>query len=267
MTDLRQSVSFAAYMEKIGWDAAEYRAADCEWRIYIKKIPVLGNFVKIWRPDKIVSTAILDEIAKKYHAFAVQVNYSPTKTLKLDLTPSREDILGQTTKEARYEIRKAEKNKTIVKNSQNIEIFCQLWQENAWRRGFWLPFKKEIRSIYEAFGKNSFLLLGYLDSKPLAGALILVCGKTAYYFHAASTPLGRKMAAPSLLIWEAIKLAKNKGCRLFDFEGLYDERFPNRSWLGFTHFKQSFGGKVVTFPGTYTKVYQPLLQWLPGFAD
>ncbi len=257
MVDLRQSENYSLYLKKIGWQVAEFGAQ----KIFIRKIPLLGNFLKILRPDKPPLSKI-DQIAKQYHAWAVQINYSPTKTLRLDLKPPLEEILQQMTKEARYEIRKAEKNRVTIRTSDDIELFADLWQKNALRRGFFIPFKKEIRSVYEAFGDDAYLLLGYLGTlghldRPLAGALILISGQIASYFHAASTPGGRKMSAPSLLIWEAIKLAKKRGCLVFDFEGIYDERFPIKSWLGFTHFKKSFGGQEIEFPGSTTKFYMP----------
>lgn len=58
--------------------------------------------------------------------------------------------------------------------------------------------------------------------------------------------------------------AKKRGCKIFDFEGIYDERFPNKSWLGFTHFKKSFGGYEVSYPGTYTKTRLEVGQYLLG---
>ena len=42
-----------------------------------------------------------------------------------------------------------------------------------------------------------------------------------------------------------------------DLEGVYDERFPNKKWLGFTHFKKCFGGKEKEYPGTYTRTRFP----------
>lgn len=262
--DIRQSENFASYMEKIGWQVEKFDGG----QIFIKKIPPLGNFIKILRPEKQIPKEILDQIARRHNAFTLQVNYSPTKTLEIDLTPPLEQIITQMTKEARYEIRKAQANNVLVRSSSDIELFANMWEKNAFRRGFWLPFKKEIKSVYQAFGENAYLLLGYLSNpghlkKPLAGALILVSGKTASYFHAASSQQGRQLSAPSVIVWEAIKLAKEKGCRVFDFEGIYDERFPIKSWKGFTHFKKSFGGKEVEYSKTYTYPYRPrFFRWL-----
>lgn len=262
MTDLRQSPQFARYMEKINWRVGKEK----NFQFYVRCLPVLGNFIKIPRPPKSIDSRTINALAKKHHAFAVKVDYSPTKTLILDLKPKLEAILAQTKKDCRYEIKKAQKNQVVIKELEDIETFIKIWHHNALRRGFWIPFGKEIRSIYEAFTKKAYLLLAFYsddlnhDNKPVAGTLVLICDKTASYFHAASTLEGRKLSAPYLVVWEAIKLAKKKGCEIFDFEGIYDERFPIKSWRGFTHFKKSFGGYEVKYPAPLRKFYHPIFK-------
>ncbi len=160
-------------------------------------------------------------------------------------------------------------------NADNItdiaqEVFIKMWHQNAMRRGFWIPFGKEIRAIYEAFENNAYLLLAYQSPTsnsqlPISGALILIHDRIAYYFHAASTQQGRKVSAPYLVIWEAMKIAKEKNCQIFDFEGIYDKRLPIKSWQGFTHFKKSFGGKELEFPAPITKIYSLILKFLIRF--
>lgn len=293
MTDLRQSPGYGHYMEKLGWKVE--KIDDCQ--VFIKKLPLLPfSIIKIQRPVKIPFKEI-DKLAKKYRALFVklepqqrnnetmkQLNYhgyklskSPllyTKTLQLDLTKSKEQIFSQFKKDTRYEIRKAERNNLhiLISYYPNILIsdFIKLWHQNAWSRGFWIPIKKEIKSLYEAFGKNAYLLTAtvrhydniYYYSEILAGALILIQDGAVYYFYAASSPEGRRLSALYLVVWQAIKLAKSKGCQIFDFEGIYDERFPIKSWQGFTHFKKSFGGKEIEYPGSFTKFYNPLLNFI-----
>lgn len=87
------------------------------------------------------------------------------------------------------------------------------------------------------------------DQRPIAGILLLFYDQIAYYWFASSLPLGKKLFAPTLLVWEALKLSKKRGCQVFDFEGIYDERFPkaSSSWRGFTKFKEGFGGKKIVY--------------------
>lgn len=267
MKNIRQSPEYGLYLERLGWQVGKEK----DFQYYVKKIPLLGNFIKILKSPKTPNTLIFNKLVKKYHAFAVCVDYSPTKTLQLDLTLSLENILAQMTKDTRYEIRKAEENKILVKKSEDIEGFIEMWTKNAKRRGFWVPFKKEIRAVFESFGKNAYLFLALpnhpnspnIPNLPVSGALLLISHQTASYFHAASTPEGRNLAAPSLIVWEAIKLAKEKGCKIFDFEGIIDPRDKNtKKWGGFTRFKKGFGGREVEYPLPVTKYYNPIIKLL-----
>ncbi|MEK7143873.1 MAG: peptidoglycan bridge formation glycyltransferase FemA/FemB family protein, partial [Patescibacteria group bacterium] len=45
-----------------------------------------------------------------------------------------------------------------------------------------------------------------------------------------------------LLQWEAIKEAKNRGCRFYNFWGIAPENNPKHPWAGLTLFKKGFGG-------------------------
>jgi len=86
-----------------------------------------------------------------------------------------------------------------------------------------------------------------------AGAIFLSGDGIGYYWQAFTNREGREKHEQYNIVWEGILRVKKIGARIFDFEGIYDERFPNKSWLGFTHFKKSFGGYEVIHPGTFVK--------------
>ena len=94
---------------------------------------------------------------------------------------------------------------------------------------------------------------------PIAAALFLFYDKKAYYWQAASTKQGKKLSAPSLLVWEGIKIAKKLKGEVFDFEGIFDERFPIESWKGFSHFKKEFGGEEINFSSPLSSSKFPLI--------
>lgn len=138
----------------------------------------------------------------------------------------------------------------IVKTSSNINDFVKLKNQTAGFLGFLTT--TTLKPLWQCFAPNNIsILLAFLqEQKYVAGILMLFWKNTAYYWMAASTKQGDKNYAPSLLVWQALKLAKKKGCNIFDFEGIYDERFPsvNKNWLGFTKFKNGFGGKEIYYP-------------------
>ena len=214
--------------------------------------------------------------------------FIPTKTLTLDLKRTEKEIFASFSKNKRRDIRIAERNELVIKEG-TPQQFYELKKKFLLRKKILpLGMKKEIFPLCEAFGKNTNILLVYPPNtparhasqacegvagrpntpnppaggpnSPLAGTLLLFHNKIAYYWQAAATEKGKKMLAPTLLLWEAIKLAKKKDYEAFDFEGIYDERFPkNKSWLGFTHFKKGFGGKEVFYPEPSVKNRLPFL--------
>ncbi len=253
MRDIRQSPNYAKYMQSLGWIV--------ENGAFIKKL-WFTSIVKIQRP----SVINLEKI-KKYHPFLIKLEPShqnlipsgfhqdnwpliPSKTLVLDINKIN---IG---KDTRYEIRKAEKNGVNVKISSDLETFINLWHQHAKQKGFWVPLHKEIRNLAAAFGKDCFL---FMCSG--AGALVLKNGQTANYMYAFSTSEGRKVSAPYLVMWEIIKFCKSKKIKLLDLEGIYDERYPNstKNWQGFTKFKMGWGGKIITYPGSWTKYQLPII--------
>ena len=286
--DVRQSPEYVKYIESIGWQVEKISKGN----VFVKKFPLIGSLIKIQRIDPPIPFEEIENLAKKHHAFQVIVEPSfpqspqtpqpplgyrllkspfiPTKTLTLDLKRTEKEIFASFSKNKRRDIRIAEKNHLVIKEG-SPQDFVRLKKKTLWKKRI-LPLgtEREVLPLVKAFGGKSKILVVYpsearqfggaKEGLPLAGTLLLFHNKTAYYWQAAATNTGKKFMAPTLLLWEAIKLAKKKGCEVFDFEGVYDERFPkNKSWLGFTHFKKGFGGKEVFYPEPSVKNRLPFL--------
>lgn len=279
MQDLRQTKEYANYMELLGWKVVKCLSrAKSRDQIFIKHIPLIGNIAKLQRPSGKLDPRVLDEFAKKHKlaVFYIEPNnhlaiqpfnhfrtskncFLPSKTIHINLLRSDKDLLPQMDKDTRYAIRLAQKRGVEIRESADIDAFIKLWTQSARHRGMWLPQTKEIKALWNAFSIKAHLLLSFQCintlKKLVAGILLVRTPKIAYYMYAASTKEGNKLSAPSLLVWEAIKLAKNPptggGCKIFDFEGIYDDRYPQtKNWKGFTKFKEGFGGKIITYPET-----------------
>lgn len=272
MKDIRQSPQYTKYLQSTGWKVEKIDNT----YIYLKKIPLLGWYAKIQRPNTL-SSNIIEVIQKKYNPFQFSIEPGvcsrhpefvegiknlnfydkvgyfisnspslPTKTLQIDLTKSQNQLLKEMHPKTRYNVRLSEKKGLEIKKNTNIHEFAKL-------KGNFLSQKKNIIMLYNAFDKNAHLLCAYKNNKLLAGILLLTTKDTAYYMHAASTAEGNKLFAPTLLTWHTIQFAKKKRFKIYDFDGIYDERFPIKSWLGFTRFKKGFGGKELEYPGCFVK--------------
>lgn len=170
-------------------------------------------------------------------------------TWKLDLTPSEEDLSMRMRKTTRYLIRQAMKNPdiTIEKSEKlsDIEIYQKLNKEVAARQKF-TPFSDEyIKNEFEFFSKDNETLLffGKYKGEVTAAALVIFWSGIGFYHQAASLSKYAKFSIPYLVQWEAIKEAKKRGCKLYDFWGFTDpEKEPKHPWAGPTLFKMGFGG-------------------------
>ncbi len=266
--DLRQSKEFAQYMKLSGWIVEK---TDNHY-VYIRKLPLLPPLImKIQYPNPPIPFEGIKKLAKKYKPLQIQIQplkIEPgfkkygyklsgggghvTKTLRIDLTQSKKKFFSQMKKDARYGIKRAEKGTVQIIKLTNLEKFHQVWRKSVgWRR--YVPSFKTLKRLKKAFGKKAFFLTSQHQNKIIAGTIILTTNNRAYYYYAFTSKEGRKKFGQYLLVWEAIKLAKKRGCKIFDFEGIYDERFPIKDWQGFSHFKKSFGGKEIEYPGCLVK--------------
>ncbi len=267
MVDIRQTPQYANYLSKIGWRVERIN----EINYFIKNFPIIGSVIKIQRPEEIKIRKIR-ELARKYRAFQIIVEpkteldakyltsigfslskspYLPTKTLQLDLTKPKNLLLKDMEKDARDAIKKSE---IVVNSCKNLKEFRNAWKNAVgWRR--YVPPISHLVALKTSFKKNCLFLM---EENKNSGAIFLVGDKIGYYWQAFTNLEGRRNLSQYKIVWEGILWAKKKGAKIFDFEGIYDERFPNKSWLGFTHFKKSFGGYEVEYPGCYTLFQFPL---------
>lgn len=250
--------------------------------VYIKKLPVLPfSVMKLQRFEVLPEFEAIDAIAREYRVLSATIEPGiisgmtdfnlielmnkyrykksrwpllPTKTIRLDLNKNENALLGQMKKDARISIKKARRLCKIQlfsnENIREIERFYKLWTKHG--KGS-IPKFSDFESLLNAFEKDAFILCGFSKEKELlAGAVILMAFDSAYYYYAATSAYGRSAFAGYLVVWEAIREAKRRGCEIFDLEGIYDERFKHlKRWRGFSLFKKKFGGEEINYPGPF----------------
>lgn len=276
LTDLRQTEEYSEYIKKIGWKVDKFQ----DTYIFLKKF-LFWNFVKVQRPDKLVGSELLSYLVKEFEYSTIYVEPSnndqyedllrsgfrkynspflPSKTVQIDLTKSEAELLMEMHYKTRYNIThnsklKNQNSKVKIFISNDIDNFSDFWQRCARKRGMILSQKEEIRAIYDSFRKDACIHVA-IDGEGdwLAAILRISTSKISYYMYAAATSMGKKLFAPTVLTWEAVRLAKKERKKIFDFEGVYDERFPLKSWKGFSRFKKGFGGREIEYPGCVSKI-------------
>lgn len=282
MIDIRQSVHYAKYLKSLGWTVERVSGTN----YFIKRFPLIGSVLKIQRPEKIDFKAI-DKLCRKYRVFQVVLEpnfglfgsfatihdsivnhgfklskspYLPTKTLQIDLGQSRETIYRHFKKDARQAIRKGS-GITIKSYStpEEIKLFREAWKKSVNYKRY-VPPSEQLINLRKSFPSNysTFLASHNIFGRIIGGVIFTRSSHgVCYYWQAFTNSEGRTSLSQYSLLYHGILWAKKMGCKKFDFEGIYDPRFPNKSWLGFTHFKKSFGGHEVLYPGCYTMLRFP----------
>jgi lipid II:glycine glycyltransferase (peptidoglycan interpeptide bridge formation enzyme) len=270
MVDIRQTPQYKKHLKNLGWLIETANNTN----YFIKKIPFIGALMKIQRPEEINNKTI-NQLINKYRLFQIIVepktdldskyllslgfkqkksSYLPTKTLLLDLTKSSEELFNRLKKDCKQEVKKNEESRITIYKLRNVQEFRRIWKKTVGLKRF-IPTIKQLASLKKTFSNNSLFIT---DSGCNSGAIFLIGEKIGYYWQAFTNKEGRKIKSQYKIVWEGILWAKKRGAKVFDFEGIYDTRFPNKSWLGFTHFKKSFGGYEVEYPGCFVKFKMPL---------
>lgn len=175
------------------------------------------------------------------------------------LEKSEEEILAGMKQKGRYNIKIALKNNIIIKKSQNILEFYQLFLETAKRDGFSIRPRDYFQNLLDVLSGADYgeLLVAYHEEKPVAAEIVTYFDGVASYLYGASSNEYRNLMAPYLLHWEAMKRAKEKGCKIYDLLAVAPPDFEDHKYAGITRFKQQFGGETICLIGSYDFVFQP----------
>ncbi len=190
-----------------------------------------------------------DELrVKSYELKVTKHDYHPETSLIMDLTRSEEDILAEMKQKGRYNIKVAERHGVTVAPSDDIDSFYEVLSKTANRDGFGVHPKTYYKTMLETFGDKAQLLLATYEDRVIAGGIFVYLDEWGIYYYGASEYNYRNVMASYLVQWTAMKEAKKRGCKYYDFLGIAPEGVTNHPWIGVTSFKKKFGGEVVSYP-------------------
>ncbi len=274
--EIQQSDLYIQYVRKLGWDITRTD------NVYIlhRNIPFFGAMAKIQRSDSLPHIKTLSEFLShnKIRTLAlepdmtveqnvlssyirslqsrvrIRINQSPflpTKTIRVDLQATEDLIFSSFSEAKRRAVRRALRYGITVHPTDTVDELIRVKNKSAGLFGSITTYG--LREMWDTLGpQNRDVVLAYApyEKEPLAGIYLVFFRDTCFYWIAGSVKKGKRMFAPTLLVWEAMKLAKIRGALLFDFVGVWDERIPhyNPEWHGFTKFKEGFGGTVYYYP-------------------
>lgn len=247
-------------------------------QVYIHKVPFLPWTVAyLPRPTKIDNIEKIKKACRQEMAIFLKIEPNteisnlksqisdpvlPRHTIYIDLTKSEEELLAGMHEKTRYNIRLAQKKEVKVTEGENLNKFTELLEKTEERQGFSSHPTKYYEILWETLRPAKMIYL--LTAHSMAAIMLLRYKDFLYYAYGGSDPKYKEFMAPALLHWEAIKLGKKLGCKIYDLWGSY-KNSPTETdpWWGIYRFKKGFGGDEITFPPTVDIPLSPLYSLYP----
>ncbi|HSX39593.1 MAG TPA: hypothetical protein VLI92_03315, partial [Candidatus Saccharimonadales bacterium] len=258
----------------------------------------LGGFIKVQKPDQvtpqdleeiekiaaeqkallmIIEPSLAQNLDQLYSAGFVKSNFflTPVKTLILDLQKTETELWNDLSHSCKYSINRAKREKNTVEfytnpSEEKLKEFFAVYKETGVAKKYPTKTWEDLKKRVEAFKDKSHLALTYDANHVLDGGKFYVGYlDNVWYIYGGTSAVGRKNKSGYLLLWESMLELKKLGYQKLDLDGVYDPRFPSffNTWSGFTHFKEKFGGEIVTFPVAHVKYYNKFLKYLFKFGN
>lgn len=184
-------------------------------------------------------------------------------TLVIDLTQDLDTILGNMDRDScRYAIRRAAREGIHVRLNQDYREFYDLNRSFRQKKG--LPTEPQEVETMTRYGT---LFTAELEGEIIAGHLYLEDKDNIRWLLGASRRLEVSKTKATLMgygnrliVWEAIKYAKEKGIKEFDLGGYYTGEAKDEQREAINVFKKAFGGELTTHY-IYQKDYSRLIRF------
>lgn len=225
-------------------------------------------FLRIEPPYEKNKAEKYSKLCKKLGFKDAHTSHQPEVTLIIDLTKSENEILAQMKQKGRYNIRLADKKGVKIKESKDADSFYKILKETTTRDKFTPHGKDFYKKMIEILGEKDFakMYLAEYEGETIAGIIVTFYQDTATYYYGASSNKHRNVMAPYLLQWHAIKEAKSRNMKKYDFLGISPPDAKNHPWQGVTEFKMKFGGEIVEYVKAKEFIYKPFWYWVIRIA-
>lgn len=173
------------------------------------------------------------------------------QTIWLDLTRDPDDIRAGMHKKWRNVLNKSEKQglegDTHIDGS-HFAWLMECYQKDRWAKGYAGPSVSTMSAIHKCFQPRgeTMLLRVMKDGEAIAGAYVVLHGRSATYQIGWCGQKGRDSGAMNFLLWRCICALKERGFRDLDLGGINPDHAE-----GVTKFKSGLSGEAIELVGLY----------------
>lgn len=188
------------------------------------------------------SLQTLKDLGLKKSPMYLSVEYAGV----LDLNKDEEEIMKGMRQRLRRALRKGAKNNIEIETSTDpadIHTFYQIQLQTARRHDF-VSFSEDfLTKQFAAFAPHgeAVLYTAKHDGEILAQNFMIFYGNEASYHYGVSSELGTKLSGAPLLHMQAMRDARERGIKRYNFWGIVGEDETKHRFYGVSVFKRGFG--------------------------
>lgn len=187
----------------------------------------------------------------------------------LDLEKDEDEIITGMRQRLRRALRKAKKNDITVETSTNpddIHEFYRIELETAGRHRFYAFSEDFLTKQFAAFAPHgeAVLYTAKYQGQILAQNFMIFYGNEASYHYGVSSELGTKYSGAPLLHMAAMRDARERGIKRYNFWGIAEETEIHHRFYGVSCFKRGFGVTELKYTPAHDLVLKKvpyLLNW------
>lgn len=215
-------------------------------------------------PPQPQAAAVIKTLTERgWRPSAEQIQFKNTAVI--DLRPEEDELLARMKSKTRYNIRLTKRRGISVRpgTEDDLKIFYDLYHETSQRNGFLIRPAIYYLDVWAQFlqAGRAHLLLADVEKEPIAGLMLFHFEQTAWYMYGASSSRYRSLMPNYRLQWEAVRLAKQLGCKRYDMWGAPDRFEASDPMWGVYRFKIGFGGETIRGMGAFDYAPSPWLYW------
>lgn len=253
-----------------------------------RHIAVAGGPIVDWTDKPVVEALVADmrEQGRKYHCAFVRVRPQLEKTDEsmrlfrelglhaapmylsvelagvLDLEKSEDELLKNMRQRLRRALRKAEKNGITIEKSTDparMKEFYDIQLQTAGRHHFIAFSEGFLTKQFAAFAEDNSAVLytARYNGEVLAQNFMIFYGNEASYHYGVSTELGTKLSGAPLLHMQAMRDARERGIKRYNFWGIVDEDDTKHRFYGVSVFKRGFGVDELRYVPAHDLILNP----------
>jgi lipid II:glycine glycyltransferase (peptidoglycan interpeptide bridge formation enzyme) len=199
-------------------------------------------------------------------------------TRLVTLLPDDDALLATFDKDTRYSIRRSEREDVVTSviddpaDDASLVDLHGLVTETLQRAQYRLPELERYRIIWRRLGGagRARLILAHHHGALESAALLVVEGDRSFYLYAGSireAPGETKRFTAYAVQWQMMRTAREMGALTHDLWGVAPATAgPDHPWWGYSLFKKGFGGRFVSWAGSWDLVVDPLVYRLRDLA-